>query len=544
MAANTAGDEKHPPIDHAEEGEHGDITGNWKAVNESGRQAALVEHELTLKQAFKKYPGAIIWSVLVSTTVIMEGYDLVLIGSMFGQPAFQKKYGNYYPELDGYQISGPWQIALGNSGTIGAIFGAIANGYFVQIFGYRRVLIASLFFVTAFIFIIFFAQNIETLLVGEILIGLPWGVFATMAPAYASEVCPVALRGYLTIYVNLCWAFGQLISAGVNQGFSENSSEWAYRIPFAIQWVWPVPLAAIIFFAPESPWWLVQKERLEDAEKAIKRLASKSLTTHAAKQTVAMMMHTHEIERETSSGTSYWDCFKGVDLRRTEIVMLVFSAQIWSGLDLGGNPTYFFEQAGVPTSAAFKFSVGGLGLACIGTFLSWFLLAHMGRRTIFVWGLGVLAIVLLIVGILSAASASSASSYGQAGLILAWLFLYYTTVGPVTYAIISETSAIQLRNKSVCLSRIGYYLTGIVCATIQPYMMNPTEGNWKGKTCFFWAGTCSVAWLWSYFRLPETGGRTYEELDILFANKVPARKFAGAAVDAYGETNEARLTVN
>lgn len=87
----------------------------------------------------------------------MEGYDLVLIGSMFGQPAFQKKYGNYYPELDGYQISGPWQIALRNSVTIGATFGAIANSYFVQIFDYRRVLIASLFFVTAFIFIIFFA---------------------------------------------------------------------------------------------------------------------------------------------------------------------------------------------------------------------------------------------------------------------------------------------------------------------------------------------------------------------------------------------------
>lgn len=76
-------------------------------------------------------------------------------------------------------------------------------------------LLASLAAITAFIFIPFFALNLPVLLVGEFFCGIPWGVFATMAPAYASEICPMALRGYLTVYVNLCWAFGQLISAGV-----------------------------------------------------------------------------------------------------------------------------------------------------------------------------------------------------------------------------------------------------------------------------------------------------------------------------------------
>jgi SP family general alpha glucoside:H+ symporter-like MFS transporter len=64
-----------------------------------------------------------------------EGYDVVLVGSMFGQPAFRKKYGNYCPDLKEYQFSGPWQVALGYSGNIGAILGCVANGYFVQIFG-------------------------------------------------------------------------------------------------------------------------------------------------------------------------------------------------------------------------------------------------------------------------------------------------------------------------------------------------------------------------------------------------------------------------
>lgn len=71
---------------------------------------------------------------------------------------------------------------------------------------------------TAFIFIVFFAPNLPCLLVGEFLCSIPWGVFTTMGPAYAAEVAPLALRGYLTAFVNLCWAIGQLLSAAVLKG--------------------------------------------------------------------------------------------------------------------------------------------------------------------------------------------------------------------------------------------------------------------------------------------------------------------------------------
>jgi SP family general alpha glucoside:H+ symporter-like MFS transporter len=63
--------------------------------------------------------------------------------------------------------------------------------------------------------------------------------------------------------------------------------------------------------------------------------------------------------------------------------------------------------------------------------------------------------------------------------------------------------------------------------------MNPTAWNASGKTGFFWGGTALIAFTWSYFRLPEPKGRTYAELDILFATKVSARKFASTHVDAY-----------
>lgn len=99
-------------------------------------------------------------------------------------------------------------------------------------FGYRKAMLVSLSMMIAFIFIPFFAQNLTTLLIGDILQGIPWGVFQTMTTAYASEVCPVALRAYLTTYVNLCWVMGQLIATGVLTALLKRTDEWAYRIPF------------------------------------------------------------------------------------------------------------------------------------------------------------------------------------------------------------------------------------------------------------------------------------------------------------------------
>ena len=119
----------------------------------------------------------------------------------------------------------------------------------------------------------------------------------------------LTLRGYLTVYVNLCWAFGQLIAAGVLEGFANNTSQWAYRVPFGIQWVFPLPLFAVIWFCPESPWWLVTKGKVDEARHSLQRLTAKSSTT-SVEDTIALIRHTNMIEAETQSGTSYWSCSK------------------------------------------------------------------------------------------------------------------------------------------------------------------------------------------------------------------------------------------
>lgn len=349
--------------------------------------------------------------------------------------------------------------------------------------------------VTCFIFVTFFAQNLGMLMAGQVLCGLPWGVFATMAPAYASEICPIKLRGYLANYVCLCWAFGQLMSAGVLNGMESRMDQWAFRIPFAIQWIWPLPLAAVLWFAPESPYWLARAGKLDQAQKVIKRITSNSYPLDHDK-TLAMVVHTNEIEDHSGLGSSYRDCFRGTNARRTEIVCCVWAAQNTTGVAIGGTPTYFFLQAGVSSSEAFNFATGALGLASVGVIISWYLISRFGRRALYLWPTAALTLLLLIIGVIDSVSDSAGASYAQAGLVLVWEILFYSTLGPVCYAIIGEMPSLSLRSKSICLARIAYYISQIFNMAAYPYMVNPTEGNWQGKVGYFYVSMRTRTFAW------------------------------------------------
>lgn len=506
---------------------------------EKAKQATNAEHDMTVKEALKYHKKAIFWSMVMSATIIMEGYDNILMSSFYAYPSFQKKYG--VPVGDGkYELEGRWQVALGCASSVGTIFGVFANGYLIEKFGHRRTIMGALVVMSAFIFVTFFAPSVEVLLAGQILCGLPWGIFATMGPTYSSEVCPLALRGYLTAYVNMCWAIGQFIAAGVLQGLVSNTTEWSYRIPFAIQWVWPVPLFILTLLAPNSPWWLVRHGKIEDAEKAVRRLMSRSIA-HEAKPRVALMVHTNALEVEQESQEvddfkgwkSYLMVFKGTNLRRTEIVCVAFAGQVLSGSTFAYSPSYFFSQAGLDANDTYKLNLGTTGIAFCGCIASWFLLSRFGRRTIYCTGYLILTVLLLLIGILAVpAEHNSTIKWVQAAFTELWVATYSSTIGPLAFTIVSEMSSTRLRAQSIAMARNAYNLVSLTSNVVEPYLINPQNANLKGKTAFVWFATALPTLIWSFFRLPETRDRTYEELDILFERGIPARKFSSYKLDS------------
>jgi SP family general alpha glucoside:H+ symporter-like MFS transporter len=146
---------------------------------------------------------AIEWLILLSLTIVIEGYNLTIINSFYALPQFTRAYGEPVGN-EKYQISTAWQSALTNGALVGEIFGLLFNGHLTELFGYRYTLIGALVALCIFIFLAFFAYNIGLLMASEVLCGISWGVFQTLSTTYASEIMPVALRAYLTSNVNLC----------------------------------------------------------------------------------------------------------------------------------------------------------------------------------------------------------------------------------------------------------------------------------------------------------------------------------------------------
>ncbi|KAF2002488.1 maltose permease MAL61 [Amniculicola lignicola CBS 123094] len=507
-------------------------------VIRNAQSATEKEHNMTLWQGIKLYPKAVGWSVLISTCIAMEGYDLCLLSNFYAFPPFNRKYGEQLPDGT-WQVPPHWQAGLSNGANVGEIIGLFINGFVSERYGYRYTVMTCLVLIIGFTAIFFTAKDVVALQVAEILCGIPWGVFQTLTITYASEVCPVALRGYLTTYVNFCWGLGQVVGVGVIKSMLHRDDEWSYRIPYALQWMWPVPLLIGILLAPESPWWLVRKGKIDAAKKSLLRLTSLNRETDFdADETIAMMVHTTALEEKITTGASYLDCFRGTDLRRTEIVCMAWAIQNLSGNAFSGYSTYFLEQAGLEPEKAYDFALGQYGINMGGVLGAWFLMSlGIGRRTLYLYGLCGLCSMLFIMGFLGLVPEDhrKQGALATGSIMICWALFYQLTVGTVCYSLVAELSTRRLQIKTVVLGRNLYNVVGIICSVLSPYMLNPGAWNWQNYTGFFWGGICFCCIIYTYFRLPEPRGRSFAELDVLFERKISARKFAETEVNVFDE---------
>jgi MFS transporter, SP family, general alpha glucoside:H+ symporter len=279
---------------------------------------------------------------------------------------------------------------------------------------------------------------------------------------------------------------------------SVGNSPPRYRIPYALQWMWPPFLLIGIWMAPESksrhqltiteypangvcpgPWWLVRKGRMEDAKKSLLRLTSKNRETEFdPDETVAMMVHTTALEEKITKGASYIDCFRGTDLRRTEIVCMCWAIQNLSGNAFSNYSTYFLQQTGLPDTSSYSFALGQYAINIVGTMGAWGLMSlGVGRRTLYFYGLCGLFSMLFIIGFLGLVPEShrDQAALATGSLMIVWALFYQLTVGTVCYSLVAELSTRRLQIKTVVLGRNLYNVVGIITNVLTPYMVSQSS---------------------------------------------------------------------
>ncbi|EPS39421.1 hypothetical protein H072_6816 [Dactylellina haptotyla CBS 200.50] len=477
------------------------------------------EHSLTFSYVLRNHPSLIFFSFYWAISAFGWGFDSQINGAMISVPAFRRDFG--YVENGQAILPAKWQTAFNCITTVGGFFGGFVCSYISDRFGRKIGLLFGIAFTTGGIFGEIFATTNVAFLMSKIILGFGLAGFLTIGPMATSEITPVVLRGISTAGINLGIALGQLVSNGVIKGFGDRTDHWAYRGPFAIQFAFVVFLLACFPFVPESPWYLVRQGRIEEATKSFERLWGGKIDASAK---VAAIQAVVAEEEKTGEKISLLDCFRGTNLIRTGISMGGFACQHFTGIIFVlGYSTYFFQLAGLDTSRSFDLGVGVTACGFTGNLLSWFVLNSFGRRRIFNYGMVTLTALLLFIGIMDVVP-TGAAKWVQAACTVIYAFVYFLTIGAVAFVLLGEVSSPSMRAHTAALATATQSILGLIMNFAIPYMVNPDEGNLKGKVGFIFGGLAAIATVGSFWYVPELKGRTFAEIDQMFQMRVPPRK--------------------
>ncbi|KAI3554041.1 MFS transporter, SP family, general alpha glucoside:H+ symporter [Colletotrichum abscissum] len=513
------------------------VSPEFKKMVEDAKASNDADAQLKVREALKKYKAAMFWAMLLSVALIMEGFDGNMMSSFYGQAQFQARFGTYSEKEGKNLIPTQWQTGLSNSSAVSQLLGLVINAWAQDRFGSRKTLMFFMVIMALAIFIPFFSTSLTMLAIGQFACGIPWGVFQTLSTTYASELVPTVLRPYVTAWVCMCWGFGLTISAGILRVVLTVPGDWGWRLPISLQWIWPLPLFIAAYFAPESPWNAVRRGNIEEARKSLHRLRNAhGNNDHEVEITLAYIRYTTELEHAETENANFIDCFKGTNLRRTEINIVVWCAQILCGNAIQGFAILFLQSAGFSVEQSFDLNISLNACFIIGGFICWLLFPHFGRATIYMSGLTFMFFSLIVIGGLGFAH-SSAARLAIGIVMIACQLVNVITIGPVAYPIVAETPSGKLRYKTITIGRFSYVCTGIVNNIITPRMISPDDWNWGAKAALFYAGTNLLCNIWCWFRLPETKDRPFGEIDLLFDNKVPARKWKYTNVDQFADND-------
>lgn len=280
-------------------------------------------------------------------------------------------------------------------------------------------------------------------------------------------------------------------------------------------------LVAGLPFAPESPWYYVRKNRLDDARDALQSLYGPELNVNPK---LAIIVKTVDEDMELTRTARWVHCFQGTNLIRSIISMGVFACQHFTGIVFVlGFSTYFFELAGLSDSNAFSLGVGVTSCGVVGNLISWTVVNNFGRRKTFITGMIAMTIVLFLIGIMDVIP-TSAAKWVQASLTVLYALFYQMSIGAIAFAVLGEASSPSLRAKTIGLATATQSVFGTVMNVVVPYLVNPDKANLKGKVGFIFGGLSAIATVWSFLYVPELKGRTFDEIDYMFQSKVSPRQ--------------------
>jgi len=488
---------------------------------------------------------------VVAISNMQYGFDTAAVGGLQAMPGFLKVFG--FPSEkspNGYGIDPVFQQLISSLLTLGSFISSLLAGVFASFFG-RKVGIWSACALNAVAVAIQIGTTSKgAIYFGRLLLGLANGFLVTFSNVYTSEASPAHLRGVMVALFAWWVNIGSILGGTVDKFTKVRLDKSSYQIPLGCLYIVPTVLAIGLFFVPESPRFLLHKGKEAEAKGALIYLRGSALTKDELEFEWAEMLRGLEEEKKNAKSVAWMDMFRGSDLRRTILCYGMIGCQSASGIwFLIAYQTYFLLQGGV--TKAFEYTIMTSCIGFIGVNVGMFSMRHLfGRRNILM--IGAMGCCLCQLAPAIAASTSDNLTF-RANILTAFIalfkFFYNGGVGVASYAVATEVVSTRLRAWTVgSATAIGYLLAWLV-SFCSPYFINPAELGLGAKYGYVWAGSNFACVVWVFLFMPEMKGRSLEELDEMFINKVSVRNFRkyecalrqDAANDVYLKSEEVKV---
>lgn len=426
---------------------------------------------------------------------LLFGYDWVVIG---GAKIFYEQYFHIAsdPAMQGLAMS----IALA-----GCLIGALSSGVLADKLGRKPLLLisATLFAVTAYGTGAF--SCFEGFLAARFAGGIAIGIASGLSPMYIAEVAPAHIRGKLVTLNQLTIVIGILGAQVVNWWLAGTDMEW--NISTAWRWMfWAAAFPAmafllLAFFIPESPRWLATRGKEGKAREVLTRIGGES---HADDELAAISA----ASRKTKNGGSLKMLFSKPFRRVLLIGVIVAVFQQWCGTNVIFNYAQeIFQSAGYDVDNTF-INIVVTGIAnLVFTFVAILTVERLGRRALMLIGAGGLAGIYLTLGMCYHFEVTGTM---MVVLVVLAIACYAMSLGPVTWVLISEIFPGKVRAVAVATATFALW-TGSFTLTYSFPFLNTSLGT--SGTFWIYSAICATGFLFFLFRLPETKGKSLEDLE-------------------------------
>ncbi|KAC9196941.1 hypothetical protein E3N88_46203 [Mikania micrantha] len=460
---------------------------------------------------------ALACALLASTNSVLLGYD---IGVMSGAVLFIR---------DNLKISSTKVEILVGSLNVCSLIGSFASGKTSDWIGrrYTIVLAAITFFVGALV--MGFATNFGYLMAGRVVAGIGVGYSLMIAPVYTAELSPVMTRGLLTSLPEVFITLGILLGYIVNYALSGLPEHINWRLMVGLAAVPAVGIAVGVLFMPESPRWLVMKRRMDEAQKVLKRTSHSDEEAHLRLVEIskaALAVTTCDTRADNWSGQGVWKEL----LRPSPALRRVLVAAIGINffMQASGNDAVVYYTPEVFKAAGIQQRKHLVGVTIIMgltktsfVLVSAFFLDKFGRRPLLLLGSIGMAVSLAGLGLGSRflEHSSHKPTWAIALCVVAVcadVSFFSIGLGPITWVYTSEIFPMRLRAQGSSLAvSVNRLVSGVVSMTFLTISSKITFGG----MFFVLSGVMTVATVFFYFFLPETKGKSLEEMGALFEKK-------------------------